>query len=103
MELHFSCNGQSLPTPEGMVSGGVGVYLHGQAEADCGFDIPDSNIDLNTLSNGIHPAHLNGEPGYTLFLWRSSAPRLRGLVVKDTDTEAVSFARERYRAQPHLL
>ena len=103
MELHFFCKGSSAPTEEGHVPGGVGVYLHGQAEDECRFDIPDTNIDLNQVPNGVHAVSLNGNPGYTLFLWRSSAPLLRGLVVKDTDGEGLDFAREKFAAQPHFL
>ena len=103
MDIRFFCKGQSVPTAEGHVPGGVGVYLHGQAEDECRFDIPDTNMDLQQVPNGVHAVHLNDNPGYTLFLWRSSAPLLRGLVVKDSDAAGLDFARERFAAQPHFL
>lgn len=105
MDIEFFCAGQNAPLEPGRVSGGVGVYLHGQAEGECGFDIPDSNIDLEVLENGVYPVKLNGQSGYTLFFWRApNDTRMpRGLVVKDTDAKGVAFARQRHAQAPAFL
>lgn len=105
MDIQFSCQGSNAPTHPGWVPGGVGVYLHGRAEEEAGFDIPDSNVDLNVFENGVYPVRVNGNPGYTLFFWRATnGTRMpRGLVVKDTDTQGVAFARHQHAQAPAFL
>lgn len=98
MEIGFHCEGMNSLTPRGWVDGGVGVFLHGQAEGEAGFDIPASSVNLATLADGEHPAALNGNSGYTLFLWRNPQ-MLRGLVAKNSDVKALEHARSRFKAR----
>ena len=105
MDIAFFCAGPSAQPPEGTFPGGVGVYLHGDAEGEVGYDIPDSSVDLDALDEGVYPVQLNGEPGYTLYLWRARTrgQMLRGLVAKDSDAEGSAFAREQFEAKPSHL
>lgn len=106
MDLRFYCDGLDAGPRPDVVHGGVGVYLHGLAEDESGFDIPDTNVSLDTVADGVHPVQLNDQPGYTLFLWRAPEtdfPRLRGLVVKDVDAEGMEFARKRFETKPIFL
>jgi hypothetical protein len=105
MEIRFYCDGPTAPPRPGAVHGGVGVYLHGQAEVEAGFDVPDTNIDLATVPDGTHAVWVNDQPGYILALWRSSQGplRLRGLVVKDTDAEGLSWAQAKRQAGAMFL
>lgn len=102
LAVGFHCLGQGAPTAPGHVPGGVGVYLHGQAENEAGFDIPDSTVDLSTVPDGLHEATVNGHSGYTLYLWRSTA-MLRGLVVKEGDAEGHAHAQARFEARSPCL
>ena len=92
-------------TPPGQFEGGVGVYLHGEAEDEVGFDIPNSNVDLFEIEQGIHPVLLDGKPGYTLFLWShpNLTSLLRGFVVKNSDAQGYAHAQEGYKNRPQFL
>ena len=97
--------GSFHPTPPGRFEGGVGVYLHGEAEDAVGFDIPCTNVDLFDVELGVHPVLLDGQEGYTLFLWKNPImpTLLRGLVVKDSDAEGYAHAKARFEKQSHGL
>lgn len=104
MIVEFFCDGTDHRAAEGHFDGGVGVYLHGKAEDEAGFDIPSSNINLRNLDNGVYEALLNGRGVYTLFMWRASnTGMLRGLVVDNTEKQAVAYARELYNRQPIFI
>ncbi len=77
------------------------VYLHGKAEDRVGFDIPYLLADTATLAEGVYPVVFNGDAGYTLYFWRRDRPR--GLVVQNTDQEAVAYAtRAMHERKPWL-
>lgn len=98
MDIGFYCEGQSSKTPLAWFPGGVGVFLHGQAETEAGFDIPDSSVNLLLCEEGEHPAVVNGQSGYTLFLWRHAEVTglCRGLVCKNSDDWAMKDARDKF-------
>ena len=102
MEIGFYCQGQQSKTPLAWFPGGEGVFLHGQAETECGFDIPDSSVDLALCEDGEHPVKLNGQTGYVLFLWRNPQG-LRGLVCKNGDTKAIEDARAKFTRRAERL
>jgi hypothetical protein len=97
MDIGFYCEGQDSETPKGWTPGGIGVFLHGQAETEAGFDIPDSSVNLFLCKDGEHPVKFNGKTGYTLFLWRHAevTSLLRGLVCKNSDDWAMNDARDK--------
>lgn len=104
MNIEFFCSGINHRAQDGHFEGGVGVYLHGRAEAQAGFDIPSSNVDLSTLENGVYDTKLNEKCGYTLFMWRTkSGGMLRGLVVENEDENSVEYAKNLYNKQPIFI
>ncbi len=103
MTIEFVCSSaSSSELPPGFFPGGVGVFLHGDIEDQVGYDIPDSSVSLWGLEDGKHPAKVNGDEGFTLFLWRHPN-MLRGLVVKDSDASALQDAEEKFTRRAFAL
>lgn len=107
MEIQFVVDKHDeSKVPEGWFRGGLGVYLHGVLEEQCGSDIPASNIDLHTLEDGVYPCFY-GEEECTLYFWKIDTlgvyRQLRGLVVLNADTKSIEFAQRRFEERSGSL
>lgn len=81
--------------PENMHAPGH-VYMHGDLEDECGWDIPFCAVNFREIEDGIYPATFNGEEGYSLYYWQKELDinyyKPRGLLVRNADLEAARYA-----------
>jgi len=106
-----------------------GVYLHGDVESLCNYDIcypanaedfPEGVREVTThcvgeditekclFLEGEFPCIVDGEYECTAFLWYDDkyhhTPNwVRGLIVLNTDTESMEYAREKYKERSIFL
>jgi len=70
------------------------VYFHGQLEQEQGFDLVRSNTKKADICDGKHHGLVQKKP-VTVFLWSTKHRRL-GLIVLDSDEEAMQFALHKF-------
>lgn len=84
-------------------------YLHGNLEEDYGYDIAIClNAELcyngSEIIEGIYEVQAIDYPNpCTAYLWKGHFNRERGLIVDNTDSESVSYAKECYKTKKAYL
>jgi hypothetical protein len=64
-----------------------------------GQDFAHMNAPVSEIPTGIHPINVYGIPS-TLYIWEIYKGDKVGLIVSNTDTDAVSFASLKYKKGP---
>ncbi len=83
------------------------IYFHGDLELELGHDMPYYSKDKLPEKEGIYPANVNDNSGYTLYFWfhklNEKYTQLRGLIVKDTDVESAKYALTKFNERAEEL
>jgi hypothetical protein len=80
-------------------STGMGWYLHGELETDAEFDICGCSVNPRTVEEGIHKVTYKNTVEASLYCWKIETEgyiQHRGIIVKDSDTESVIFAKSKF-------
>ncbi len=87
-------------------SAALGWYLHGELEKIAGFDLTWSSVDPKKVETGIYPCTFNNSIDAILFCWSinyGERNRLRGLIVKKDDYEAIKDAQTKFDNKKEFL
>lgn len=92
--------------PEGFYLSGRGVYLHGDIEDHCHYDIGYANTQFEGLQDGIYPVIFNGVENATLYFKHQEIDkgffRIRGLVIWNNDS-TLEAVKEDFNSNSHFF
>lgn len=84
--------------PEHYFNGAMGWYLHGELDNLVGGDLCATSVDPRNYPVGIYEATCYGH-NCTFFFWKiyeDNYVRHRGLVVLNSDSDGMEFARKKF-------